>query len=1589
MSDLSGQSIKGYDLHELIGAGGFGAVYRAHQPLIKRDVAIKIILPEYANQPDFIRSFEYEAQLVARLEHIHIVTLYDYWRDPHGAYLVMRWLRGGSLRQRLKRGAIDNTIAVKIVEQIGSALSAAHRRGVVHRDIKPDNILFDDDGNAFLADFGIAKDVRETIPDTTTADLHDEPGDKEQEESTLTGSPFYLAPEQAQSHPVSAQSDLYSLGIVMYEILTGQPPFTGDKGLMAILLKHINEPIPSVRDLRPDLTADVDLVLQRATAKDPADRYQDANNLANEFRRAMLRMDAPVVQPRASGPEVTIDIVPETLRMGGVKTIDIDAPITIDIDAAVQDKAGEATDDDMLVITKPISGATVIVVPPAEVVNPYKGLQPFEEADATDFHGREDLIERLLDRLREPVELSRFLAVIGPSGSGKSSVVKAGLIPRLRQGALRNSERWYMIEMKPGADPFRELDAALLSIAVNPPADLQDQLRTDERALVGAVEAILAQSGGSGLVLTIDQFEEVFTQMQHEDERAHFLNLLQTTVTDLDCPFRLLITLRADFYDRPLLYPEFGELVRVRNEVVLPMSNDELREAIVAPAEHAGVSVESGLVAEIVSELGEQQGALPLLQYALTELFERRTDNVMTLAAYRETGGVLGALARRADELYEATDAAGQEVLRQIFLRLVTISDSGDDTRRRVQQIELMSLIEDSDFVVDLLDQWSKARLLTSDRDPDTRMPVVTVAHESLIRQWERLRHWLDDNREDLLLQRRLQQAFEEWIEHQRADDLLAHGILLQRFEGLVESASIALTPEENNYVAASVAKRERLAAAERARQEHEARLEKQAKDRLRLLAIVMAAAAVIALVLAGLALLSYQEAEDQREVANEQKVIAEREADIAGSLNLSTTSLLAYQNDNNEKALVCALEANELTDPPLASQDILFDVALAPGTVRVFEGHDAAVRSGVFSTDGALILSGSRDNTLKLWDAATGEELHTFTGHEDWVNRVDLSPDGTLAISGSADATVRLWDVATGDELDVFNDHGDQVRVVAFSPDGALALSVSWDDTVMLWDVEKRELLHVFADTEVQIETVTETDPETGQEVEKDIEVQVDIGADEDWSVFGLETAAFSPDGSAIVMGAYDGSLELWDVTTYELIRSFEADGKVIGAVAFNPSGTQLLAASEDRFFLFDVATGEVLASFNPGQEYYGSLSFTRNGQQFFAAGSDNNITLWQWDVAGDLVNKLDVFVGHSSYIAQITLSPDGKQLLSSSNDGTMRLWDLINGSEIQRYEGHTGVVDWVHVSADGALLMASTNSDNMIRVWDITTGEEKAALQVPYGIMATAFSPDGKRVVSTDNGDTGMILWDWQTGEQLLTWTGVAEFENDAASVKFTPDSQYIVTGMGVGDGTIRVWDVVTGELVHTWPILDDAGEAQDSELNRIAISPDGSQVLTRSTQNETLVLLNLTDGAELWRKNGQFGGINFSPDGSQVLATADNTIQILDAGSGELLHELTGHNDSIFQAMYSPDGSQIVSGSYDGTLRVWDIASETVIRQLAHGGEINTVAFGMDGATIFSGASDGTVQRWDATPMTLDRIYAWIDAHRYEPSDATCLD
>ena len=666
-----------------------------------------------------------------------------------------------------------------------------------------------------------------------------------------------------------------------------------------------------------------------------------------------------------------------------------------------------------------------------EISNPYKGLRSFEEADAAAFFGREDLTQELVER----IAAGRFLCVVGPSGSGKSSVVRAGLIPRLRAGVIPGSERWLIAEMVPGAHPFVELEGALLRLGVGGSPALLDVLRADEVGVLRATKQILPPD--VDLVLLIDQLEEVFTLVVDEQERTLFLAGMAELARDPHAPVRIVATLRADFYDRPLLYPGFADLMRSYIEPVVPLDPDELERAIAGPARQLGVDLEPGLLAEMLLETSDQPGGLPLLQYALTELFERREGSTLTLGAYRAIGGVAGALAGRAEELYGASDDVAREATHQLFLRLLTLGEGTEDVRRRVTRAEIGSIDVDQRAMNGVLDRFGASRLLSFDRDAGSHEPTVEIAHEALLRSWPRVRGWIDGAREDVRMSRRLGTSAAGWVEADRDPSFLLHGGRLAQFESWAAQTAVAPTAEERGYLAASLERRAAEEAAEQARVSREIAMERRSARRLRAVVAVVTAAAVVGGVLTV--------------VASNQRDEAQRQTRIATARGLAVASESNLDADP-ELSILLALRAVETTRSVDGSVLKEAEEALhrAVGSSRLVRSLDDPSSGSVsISPDGTRVATAQRLAPESeaadpvIWALDSGEKVLTLTdGHSDNVNDIQFSPDGSLLATAGQDGIVVIWDAATGNIVRSIraDDAGEQGGAfnLDFSPDGS-----------------------------------------------------------------------------------------------------------------------------------------------------------------------------------------------------------------------------------------------------------------------------------------------------------------------------------------------------------------------------------------------------------------------------------------------------------------------------------------------------------------------------------------------------------------------
>jgi len=453
----------------------------------------------------------------------------------------------------------------------------------------------------------------------------------------------------------------------------------------------------------------------------------------------------------------------------------------------------------------PRRAKTLSSASPRVLVNPYKGLRPFREDDAEDFFGRDRLIAEVVRHVKQDDPL---IALVGPSGSGKSSTVRAGVIPALRKGAAQGSENWLFAQMLPGSDPFIELEAALLRSTLDAPENLVDQLGGDDNSGLLRAALRLLEDESSRLVLVIDQFEELFSLVDDEAVRRRFFDHLVVATDDVYGRVQVILTLRADQYGRPLEHAEFGARLGSGIVNVVPLSPDELEVAAMEPARHSGVTFEPAVLAELIADVVGQPGGLPMFQYALAELFDRRVGDVMTAEAYRAMGGVRGALTQRADDTYDALDAEQRDVAQQLFLRLVTTTDNDEWSRRRVHASEIVALDLDVVSMQNVIERFARHRLLSLDRDAVSGHPTVEIAHEALLTEWERLQRWIEGNREDLERHRELAFAANRWQGENRDADYVFSGGRLDRFASWSETSAIVLTTRERDFLAAGVARR-------------------------------------------------------------------------------------------------------------------------------------------------------------------------------------------------------------------------------------------------------------------------------------------------------------------------------------------------------------------------------------------------------------------------------------------------------------------------------------------------------------------------------------------------------------------------------------------------------------------------------------------------------------------------------------------------------------------------------------------------------------------------------------------------------------
>jgi WD40 repeat protein len=1231
-------------------------------------------------------------------------------------------------------------------------------------------------------------------------------------------------------------------------------------------------------------------------------------------------------------------------------------------------------------------------IEPRDDVCPYRGLQTFDEEHAELFFGREGDIQRLIEKLKT----TRFLAVLGASGSGKSSLVRAGVVPRLKRGVLPESDTWTIRVFTPGAHPLANLAANLLRL--HPEASMNrtlDEMSTDERTLHLAVSLALAERPASERVVwVVDQFEEIFTLCTDEKERAQFLANLLYAAFIPNGRNAVVLTLRADFYQKCAAYPELSERIAAHQFLVSPMDEENLKQAIEEPAWHVGLEFEQGLVETILDDIQSQPGALPLLEHALLELWERRRGNLLTLEAYRESGGVQGAIAKRADAIFDSFTAEQQLIVRRIMLRLTQPGEGTEDTRRRASMDELVTRTGESKAVEDVTQTMANARLLITDTDEQPGKQVVDVSHEALIRGWPRLRKWIEEDRAGLRILRRLTEAAREW-QPTKDESLLYRGAHLAQASEWRERNETALNDLEREFLDASLAAR-------------------RAVERRRKMVIVgLAAGFIVAVVLAVFAIFQWRRADEQAQLAVARQLAAESYAQMENRPDLG---------------LLLGVEANRVQEIFGARRTLLLDMLYREHISTYLHGPADRVNKVLFSPDGKLLAGASggasgRDNSVWLWDAASGQPIgEPLAGHKSQVNCVAFSPDGKLLASGDEAGVIILWDVATRKPLgSPLTGHRDAVYSLAFSADSKILASGGFNyemeatGEIYLWDVVTRKPLAepLRGHTGIVRSLAFSPDGRTlasgnGRYTQDgvtvifwDVATRRPLGQPLVGHRDSISCLAFSPDGRVLASGSADKTVRLWDVAARRPLDGFEMlyasttephksgildvqftrDGKTLISVdAGSPDvGSHVLVrtiefspAGSNKLALVKSAQAKAITTY-----FHQVQSVTINPETFqwaasggcWRVGANNDCFEGEasiWDINARLPIAYRVRESPVQKVNRIAFSPDGKLMATGGCGdfltlggpqeeclrGEVELWDTTNFKIVGRLTDTPYEITSLAYSPDGKTLAAgscakSEKSDtgkqcrqDEIRLWNLDTGQLVSQPLTGHGtfIKMLAFSPDGK-ILASDGGDT-IILWDASTWQMLGKITSGHQFESASQSIvgvetiAFSPDGKTLVSG-GCG------------------------------QLERRASEPN--HFCGRGELRFWDVATRQMIGAPLAAHADQIISVAFSPDGKMLASAAssyDDTIQLWDVATRQTTgRPLTGYDTVMVKMIFSPDGKTLVTAATmqaenkTYNIFLWDMDKRQLIGQpiTAHTFNLDDIAFSPDGRVLASAGSD----------------------------------
>lgn len=1141
---------------------------------------------------------------------------------------------------------------------------------------------------------------------------------------------------------------------------------------------------------------------------------------------------------------------------------------------------------------------------PAESLKPecpYPGMRAFEESDEHRFFGRDAEIDEIKNQLR----LHPFVTVIGPSGSGKSSLVFAGLIPALRRTQLFGNGDWIVRRMRPGKTPSGELDELLAGTSLDPK--------------VGDASVSTAKNSDR-LLLVVDQFEEVFTVSGEDGPpfQERLLGLIDKPDT------YVILTVRADFYPELMTSPLWSQM-RAHRQEVLPLGQDGLRQAILKPAEEVGVFVESTLVERLVSDAFGEPGILPFVQETLRLLWDHVERRFLSVHAYealvlprkayggtdqRRVTGLQVAMARHADVAFNDLDERRQNIARRIFLRLVQFGEGRADTRRQQSVEDLRAAGDDRAVFMETVRHLADRRLLTlagEDTDPEAK---VDIAHEALISGWQTLQQWISERRGSELSRRRLEAKAEEWIRFGKgAGGLLDEAELAEADRYLTSADALELGVNDSvrelidrSWVAIRSAREKEQEALQRELDlQVKARKAAQSRNRVAVTLLLVSTGLMIgALIATYFAYTSAQEVKRQSVV------------------NLARASQYYLVTNQPLEAMVAALtSAQRLKDMNGGAADARIEPAIAlqqafymGRELNRFNGHQGAINSLSLTSDGRLIASGSDDSTVKLW-RADGTLLKTFVGHTAAVNEVEFSPDDQTIASTGYDRTIRIWDLEgnTRKIIDVGSvtkaPEGTMISSVTFSPDGQKIAAASTDKTVTIWNVSDGALLHTLnghGDKVLEArfiphhDLLASVDP-AGLIIIRNLDGVEQRRIATESTVFSI---AVTPDGNTIATGGSLGWIKLWGLDGRK-INEFQLHEPASINVRFSNDGKRLVSAGQDGTVKILNISDSATQTLRGHQGFVSAVRFSPDDRTVISGGEDGTIRVWSSD------SELKILKDNRA-VNNIKFAPDGSMLATANDDGSIKLWDK-NGQLSQTLTGHEGPVMSIGFRPDSKTIVSGGN-DNTVRIWDLN-GRASVKTKSNHGgvVRSVSFSRDGQ-TIGSGSADKTIKLWN-VNGELRQT----IENGSEVNDISFGPDG--ILASAG-GDSKIRIW-TPKGELLQTL-------EGHSDPVLAVSFSSDGNLIASGGGDKT----------ARLWRRDGSkftllavlqghsdsIYSVAFNPI-EQVLATAggDGKIKFWNV-NGQLLQTLPAHEEAVYATTFSPDGKVLASASYDTRAILWNL-------------------------------------------------------------------